>query len=157
MLHPLFRGARKWLTSRKMPCNGRKAEVHRRKLPAQTKSLRQYKNLLLQTSCLSLRWALSLSLTNTRTHTQPVQYFIFVYVTSLSSWMLTVDKLISLSRLSACGTSGQITANIQTQTKVKERWRGEEGCLVPLLRSWKWISAVAPLSQASRDAAVCLT
>lgn len=71
--------------------------------------------------------------------------------------MLNVDKLISLSRLSACETSGQITVNIQTQTKLKEQWRGEEDCLVPLLRSWKWISAVAPLSLASRDAVVCLT
>lgn len=71
--------------------------------------------------------------------------------------MLNVDKLISLSRLSACGTSGQITANIQTHPKLKEWWRGEEDHLVPLLRSWKWISAVAPLSLVSRDAAVCLT
>lgn len=69
--------------------------------------------------------------------------FICVYETALSSWMLNVDKLIFLSRLSASETSGQTTANIQTENKLKEQKRGEEDCLVPLLRSWKWISAVA--------------
>lgn len=58
-------------------------------------------------------------------HTQKIVQcsilFIYVYETPLSSWMLNVDKLIFLSRLSASETSGQTTANIQTENKLKEQ------------------------------------
>lgn len=109
---------------------------------------------------------------NTYTHavlcSAVLHSFVYVYATPLSSWMLNADKLISLSRLSASETSGQTKVNIQTENKLKEQQRGEEDCLVPLLRSWKWISAVAFLSGSATppplhpttpfgDAAVCHT